>query len=175
MTSHRCSTLAAICMASAITVFGTAASAAANTAASAAPQEQSQPASAPHATREQAVALVQKAVALIGKIGKDKALAQFSDPQGGFVDRELYIVVLDFQGTSLANGNNRKMIGKQLMELRDVDGRYFARESVALAKTSGKGWLQPFTFVNPANQALEKKLVYLERVDDYLVLSGVYQ
>lgn len=129
----------------------------------------------PPATRDEAVALVRKAVALIGKVGKEQALQAFSDPHGEFVDRELYIVVIDFNGVSLANGNNRKMIGKQLLAIRDVDGRNFARESVELARSGGKGWLAPFRFVNPVTGALAPKAVYLERVDDYLVLSGVYQ
>lgn len=129
----------------------------------------------PPATRAEAVALVRKAVAMIDKVGKEQALQAFSDPHGEFVDRELYIVVIDFNGVSLANGNNRKMIGKQLMAIRDVDGRNFARESVELARYSGKGWLEPFRFVNPVTGALAPKTVYLERVDDYLVLSGIYQ
>ncbi|MES2350065.1 MAG: histidine kinase, partial [Pseudomonadota bacterium] len=41
------------------------------------------------ASKEEAVALVKKAVGYVRKNGKDKALAEFSRPQSQFVDREL--------------------------------------------------------------------------------------
>lgn len=131
-------------------------------------------ASAQPATRDEATAFVKRAVAHIKTSGKEKALADFNNPNGGFIDRELYIVVIDFNGVILANGSNQRMVGKQLLDVKDVNGKYFTREEVELAKTKGKGWVD-FHWNNPVSNKIEPRSVYLERLDDYFVLSGIFR
>jgi signal transduction histidine kinase len=127
-----------------------------------------------HATRDEAVAFVKKAIAYIKQNGKEKAIAEFGNPQGQFIDRELYIVVLDMNGVVLASGANAKLVGKALLDIKDVNGKQFVREEIDVAKNKGKGWVD-FEWVNPVNKKIEPRSVYLERVDDYYVLSGVYR
>ena len=126
------------------------------------------------ATREEGVAFVKKAVAYIKQNGKEKAFADFSDRNGQFIERELYIVVLDMNGVVLANGANPKLAGKSLLDIKDVNGKAFVREEIELAKTKGKGWVD-FEWVNPVTKALEPRSTYFERVDDTIVLTGVYR
>lgn len=125
------------------------------------------------ATRDEAVAIVKKAVGYIRQNGKAQALAEFSKQQGPFVDRELYIAVLDLNGLMLAHGANPKLIGKNLLDIKDVHGKAFVREQVELARTRGSGWVD-FEWVNPVSKKMEPRSVYLERLDDYFILSGVY-
>ena len=49
-------------------------------------------------TKDEAVAMVKKAVATIKAEGSDKAYAEISNPTGPFVDRDLYIVVYGLDG-----------------------------------------------------------------------------
>lgn len=126
------------------------------------------------ATKDEATAFVKRAIAHIKANGKEKALADFNNANGGFIDRELYIVVIDFNGVILANGSNQRMVGKQLLDVKDVNGKYFTREEVELAKTKGKGWVD-FHWNNPVSNKIEPRSVYLERLDDYFVLSGVFR
>jgi cytochrome c len=126
------------------------------------------------ATRDEAVALVKKAVSYIKQNGKEKALAEFNRPQGQFVDRELYIAALDLNGMMLAHGANARLVGKSLLDIKDVNGKAFVRTEIEVAKTKGSGWVD-FEWVNPVNQKMEPRSAYLERVDDYFVLSGVYK
>lgn len=125
------------------------------------------------ANKQEAVAMVKKAIEYLNQNGKEKAFAEFSKPQGMFVDRELYIVVEDMNGTVLAHGTNPKLIGKSLIEIKDMNGKGFVREQVELAKTKGSGWVD-FHWNNPVSQKMEPRSTYLERVGDYIVLSGVY-
>ena len=127
------------------------------------------------ASREEAVAIVKRAAAYLKANGRQSALDEFNNPKGQFIDRELYIVVLDFDGLSLANGKNQKMVGKRLLELRDQHGRSFAKDAIEVAKSTGQGWLAPFEFVNPVTHKMESKTVYVERAGDLVVLSGVYK
>ena len=55
-------------------------------------------------TKDEAVAMVTKAVAAIKAEGADKAYAEIDNPTGPFVDRDLYIVVCSLDGMVLAHG-----------------------------------------------------------------------
>ena len=59
-------------------------------------------------TKDEAVAMVKKAVDFIKANGADKAYAEFSNPKGQFVDRDLYITIYDMNGKCLAHGANAK-------------------------------------------------------------------
>lgn len=122
----------------------------------------------------EAVAHVKKAAAYIKANGEKKAFAEFSYPSTTFVDRDLYIVVLDLSGTMMAHGVNPKLIGKNLMELKDTDGKYFVKEQMEVAKTKGSGWVD-FKWPNPVSKAIEQKSLYVERVGDLVVGCGIYK
>jgi hypothetical protein len=75
------------------------------------------------ATAEEAVKFVKFSVAYLKKHGQKKAFADFADTTNRqFHDRDLYLFVYDFKGNNVAHGNNPKMVGKNLLELRDADG-----------------------------------------------------
>jgi signal transduction histidine kinase len=125
-------------------------------------------------TPAEAEAMVKKAVAYIKANGKDKAFAEFSNPKGKFIDRDLYIFVNDLNGVSLAHGFNPKMIGKSLIDMKDADGKPYVRERIEMIKAKGKGW-QDYKFTNPLTKRIENKTTYNERVDDYIVSCGAYK
>jgi cytochrome c len=125
-------------------------------------------------TAQEAEAMVKKAVSLINAEGREKAFAEFCNPKGKFVDRDLYITVYDLKGTCLAHGANPKMVGKDLIGLKDPDGKEFVKERVELAKTKDKFW-QDFKFTNPLSKKIEPKRMYCEKAGDILVSCGIYK
>jgi cytochrome c len=132
-------------------------------------------AAADKGTPEEAVAMVQKAAALIRSAGKEKAFAAITDPANkDFHDRDLYVYVYDMNGVAVAHGNNPKMTGKNLLELKDGEGKAMVREFLETAKTKGKGWID-YKWPNPVTKAVDKKSGYVEKVDDVVVGSGVYR
>lgn len=126
-------------------------------------------------TADEAVALVKKAVAYIKANGKEKAFGEISNPKGPFVDRSLYIFVYDVNGTNLAigNGNASKMVGKNMIEMRDADGRYIIK-GLLDASAKGSGWFD-YKWPNPVTKAVESKSSYVERIDDMIVGCGIYK
>jgi cytochrome c len=124
----------------------------------------------------EATAMVEKAIAHIRKAGRDKAFADFNNKGGAFTDRDLYVVVYDMKGKVLAHGANEKMIGKDLIDLRDNDGKYFVKERVEMmSKGPGaKGW-QDYKFMNPVTRQIEPKSMYLQRHEDLIVGCGIYK
>jgi len=125
-------------------------------------------------TKAEAQAMVKKAIVFYKANGKDKALAVFSDPKGQFVDRDLYIFVYDLNGKCVAHGFNQKMIGKDLLEMTDSEGKAYVKERVTIAKTKGNGW-QDYMFTDPISKKLEHKTAYIEKVDDIIIGCGVYK
>ena len=122
-------------------------------------------------TPKEAEAMVKKGVAYIKANPRDKAMADITDPKGQFVDRELYLTVYQMDGTALAHGANARFVGKNMLELRDANGKEHIRERMEIAKTKASFW-QDFTFVNPVNKKIEPKQMYCERTDDKLVVCG---
>jgi cytochrome c len=91
-------------------------------------------ANAEFATKDEAVAMVKKGVAYIKSDGKEKAYAEISKKKGAFSDRDLYLVVYGLDGTVFAHGANEKQIGRNLIDLKDIDGKRFVKERVEMAE-----------------------------------------
>ena len=125
-------------------------------------------------TPAQAEAMVKKAVAEIKANGKEKAFAEISNPKGKFIDKDLYVFVYDMNGKCLAHGFNQKMIGKDLIDMKDPDGKFYVKERIEISKTKGKGW-QEYKFTNPMTKKVEHKTAYIEKVDDLIVGCGAYK
>jgi signal transduction histidine kinase len=125
-------------------------------------------------SKDEAVALVKKAIGFMQANGADKAYAEFSNPKGQFVDRDLYVVIYDMNGKCLAHGANVKMIGRDLMDNKDVDGKEFVKERVEMMKKQPSGW-QDYKFRNPTSNQVEPKSMYIERANDVIVGCGIYK
>lgn len=125
-------------------------------------------------TAAEAEAMVKKAVAYIKANGPEKSYDEFTNGKS-FKDRDLYIIVYDLNGKNLAQGANPKLVGKDLIGLKDPDGKPLIKMFVDLAKDKGKGWVEGYKFLNPVTQKIEGKAMYLERVGDTLVGCGIYK
>jgi cytochrome c len=127
-----------------------------------------------NATKEEAVAMVKKGVAFIRSAGKDQGYAEITNKGGKFTDRDLYLVVYGHDGVVRAHGANEKMVGKNLIDLKDVDGKPFVKERVELSQSKGTFW-QDYKFTNPVTKKIEPKSMYCERLDDVAVCGGIYK
>lgn len=131
---------------------------------------------AERANADEASALVKKAVAYLKANGKEKAFAAFNDTKGQFIDRDLYIFVYDMQGNNMAigNGNAGRMVGKNMLDMRDADGKYIIRSFIDILNAKGKGWVD-YKWPNPVTKKVEAKSSYVEKVDDMIVGAGIYK
>jgi cytochrome c len=131
-------------------------------------------AQAGNATADEATAMVKKGVAFIKAEGTDKGYAEITNKQGRFIDRDLYLVVYGMDGTVLAHGANDKMVGKNLIDLKDIDGKAFVKERVELAQAKSSFW-QDYKFTDPVTKKVEPKSSYCERLDATVVCGGIYK
>ena len=123
--------------------------------------------------QDEAKGLVKKAAAFLKKNGNEKSFAEFNKNPGQFVKGELYIFVLDSKGDTVAHGGNLKLVGKNMHDLKDSDGKYFIQDSIKTAKQGG-GWIE-YKWTNPASKKIEQKMSYLEGVGDLTVGCGFYK
>lgn len=130
--------------------------------------------SADRATLKEAQGMLKKAVSFLKTNGKEKSFSAFNNPKGKFIDRDLYIFVLDMKGTVASYGANRAMIGRDLFSLKDPDGKQFVKEMVDIAKTKGRGSVD-YKWTNPISKKIENKRVFFERVGEYIVGCGAYR
>ena len=127
------------------------------------------------ATKDDAIGMVKKGVAAIKAGGGEKVYAEISDKANATWRKDdLYLVVYGLDGTVRAHGANNKMIGKNLIELKDIDGKLFVKERVDLAKAQGTFW-QDYKFTNPETKKIEPKQMYCEKLDDSVVCGGIYK
>lgn len=84
-------------------------------------------------TPEEAAALVKKAAAYIKANGTEKAFQEFNNPAGQFKLHDLYIFVLDPNGKVVSHGANPRLIGKNLAEIKDTDGKHFVKNFLDVA------------------------------------------
>jgi len=129
---------------------------------------------AERATREEAQAMVKKAVAFWKSNGDEKTFAVINDKGGQFIDRDLYLVVYGLDGVVRAHGANAKMIGRNLMEMTDMDGKAYVKERVELAQKQGSFW-QDYKFTDPLTKKVEPKQSYCERIDKNVLCGGIYK
>jgi len=126
-------------------------------------------------TAKEAEAMVKKGVAYIKANGKEKGYAAINDRDNkDFHDRDLYLAVHKLDGTCVAHGTNEKMVGKNFIEMKDIDGKEYIKERVQFAQ-SKPSFYTDYKFPNPVTKKIEAKTAYCERLDDTIVCGGIYK
>ena len=125
------------------------------------------------ATKADAEGMVKKGIAFVKSSGKEKALAEFSNPAGQFVKGELYIFVVDFNGVILAHGANAKLINKNMIDLKDAAGKPFMHDIVKAGK-QGSGWVE-YQWTNPVSKKIEPKVAFAKAEGDIILACGIYK
>lgn len=135
----------------------------------------SQAGAAEFGTKEEAVAMVKRVQAKFKADGAEATFKAVSDKSvAEFHDRDLYPFIYDMAGVNVAHGARPALIGKNLITLKDQDGKFLVREMRDIAKNQGKGWFD-YKWPNPLNSKIEDKTSYVEKMGDYWVGVGVYR
>ena len=102
------------------------------------------------ANKDDAIAMVKKAVAFVKEQSPEKAYPEFTNKDAKFIDRDLYVVVYQ------------------------LDGKLFVKERIEMAAKQPSFW-QDYKFVNPVTKKVEPKEMYCERLDNTAVCAGIYK
>lgn len=127
-------------------------------------------------TKAEAVAMVHRVEQMFNKDGVDATFKAVDDKNvKAFHDRDLYPFIYDFSGRCVAHGVRPALIGKNLIDIKDQDGRYLIREMIRITKSGGSGWVD-YKWPDPITNVIEDKSAYVERLgENYFVGVGVYK
>ncbi|MEK8048143.1 methyl-accepting chemotaxis protein [Ideonella margarita] len=122
---------------------------------------------------DEARALVDRAVGLVRSMGLAAACNEFHKAEAGFVDRDLYVFIVDREGRYHTHAAKPAMEGKRVHEVPGIDGDRFTRE--AWAATQGSQWVE-YDIVNPETGAVQPKASFVQALDERLLLGcGIYR
>jgi cytochrome c len=128
----------------------------------------------PPAAPGKAKALAEKAVAHRRDVGPEKAIADFSSPAGGCMDRELFVVVYGPDNKIVTSAGLPVLARKNATTLKDVEGHPFGQEILDLAKSKGSGWVDD-RMTNPATKTIGQKTSWVIRLGDDVLFVGAYK
>lgn len=136
--------------------------------------EQAQAAIASRGTAKEAIALVQRAVDVHKKVGRqrDAFLRTVTDRASNLFDRDMYVFVLDERGTYLAFAGNGSKVGTRVQDIPGVDGQQLIDDIVAQC-SEGPGWVN-YDIVNQVTNTVQSKRSYVEMIDGMYVGCGIY-
>jgi len=116
--------------------------------------------------------LVKKAINLVKTVGRQKAFELLSDPDGQYVELDIFVSASDPQGIIIMHPVFPHLVGVNAYSIKDTNGKLFIQE---LLKVADKGGYVDYTYLNPVSQKVEQKVSYAERVDDIIFSSGAYK
>ncbi len=126
-------------------------------------------------TEKDAIAMVERGAALIKAKGKAEMMKRIVARDPDFVQGALYIDMRDlYTGIVLAHPINPSIVGKNLTDIPDANGKQYRREIVALGQAKGTGWVD-YLYKHPTSGKIEPKTTYIMRVDDVLLEAGIYK
>ncbi|TXT37723.1 MAG: methyl-accepting chemotaxis sensory transducer [Comamonadaceae bacterium] len=123
---------------------------------------------------DEAIALVSRAIQLWKRSASSQTfLKEVTNPSQGLYDRDMYVFVLDRQGTYLSFGGNPAKVGTKVQDIPGIDGQGLLDDIFHQAENE-PGWVE-YNIVNPSTGKIQSKMSYVTQVDDMAVGCGVYK
>jgi signal transduction histidine kinase len=126
-------------------------------------------------TEKDAIAMAERGAAMVKAKGKEEVMKRISAKDPEFVQGSLYIDMRDVKtGIVLAHPYNPSIVGKDLTDVPDANGKKYRREIIELAAAKGKGWVD-YQYKNPTTGKIEPKTTYILLVDGVVLEAGLYK
>ena len=127
------------------------------------------------ATEKDAIAMAERGAAFMKAHGKEEMMKKITAKDPDFVQGSLYVDMRDIKtGIVLAHPINPSIVGKDLTDVPDANGKKYRREIIELAQKQGKGWVD-YQYKNPTSGKIEPKTTYILRVNDVVLEAGIYK
>jgi len=118
-----------------------------------------------HGTPDEALAMLQKAVAHYNAVGREQALRDFTGRVTPFFDRDLYVACIDSHLIITANGGFPNLVGSAVEPLSRA-----AWDSASMSQIGSVS----YAYLNPLTKVTESKTFYYEKVGSDVCGVGVY-
>lgn len=126
------------------------------------------------ATPREARALFDQAVHYLEANGPDKAWSAFNNRKGPFVKKDLYVYVINRDGTYVANGASPDtLIGLNVLDSVDAAGNPLFRHMIAVTDKQPEARIR-YVWLNRKTNHVEPKNAWLHREGNYILGVGYY-
>ena len=115
-------------------------------------------------TPDEAKAMSLKARAAINEMGRERAFAALTDPNGEFRDRDLYVFCIDMEGVLLSQPIKPELVGKNMFNFNKYGDLLF-QDMIAVAKESEAGWVD-YRWPHPGTDEIRPKTSYIATNDE---------
>jgi hypothetical protein len=125
-------------------------------------------------TADQARQLVFDALVHIRTAGYEKAVSDFHDKTGVFIDRDLYIFIFNRAGYYVVHGAMPEKDGTDLRAIVGLDAVQLVTDAWTVCDLDEGGWVN-YTITNPVTRGVQGKSSYVMPLDeDRLIGCGCY-
>jgi signal transduction histidine kinase len=122
-----------------------------------------------------AIAMAERAAAYLKGNGKDALARRIAAKDPQFIQGTLYVDMRDAKtGVVLAHPVNPTIVGVDLLNVPDANGKLYRKEILQVAQKDGKGWVD-YMYRNPETKKIEPKTTYILRVNDIVLEAGIYK
>ncbi|MFZ5573200.1 MAG: cache domain-containing protein [Thermodesulfobacteriota bacterium] len=128
------------------------------------------------ATKEEAVAKCKEAAKMAQEKGLEETLKVINDMKGPFVWKDSYVFCIDMdKQANIAHPERPQLIGKNLFNIKDKNGKLFFADFINTARDKGEGWVD-YLWPKPGSNEPVPKSTYIYRVPgtNVLMAAGVY-
>jgi signal transduction histidine kinase len=126
-------------------------------------------------TADEAMAMATRAAQYIESTGLADAKTHLHDPDGEFIDRDLYIFVLDRNGKYVVMGADASKVGTSVNDIAGVDGPQVVADIWARVDGGSSGWVE-YNIQNPLTGEIRAKASFvLPLGSDLVVGCGAYR
>lgn len=120
--------------------------------------------------------VVERASALVATEGP-AAFDKLRDRTGPFLFMDTYVFVNSLDGVELVNPAQPSLEGRNLIDVKDVNGKHVVKEYIAAVTKDGAAWVD-YHWYKPGQNTPARKQAYVRLVKaadkSYIVGSGVY-
>lgn len=125
-------------------------------------------------TRETAKTTAASAARYFTSNGVEEGIKAIHKNSGEYRDGAIYIFLYNYKtGVMEGHGANKSLVGKNLMNMKDADGKMFFHEMTDIIKTKGEGWVE-YKWPNPVSKKIEQKSTYIIKINDTLLIGCGY-
>lgn len=121
----------------------------------------------------EAKALAEKAAAHLATVGPGKAFNDFMTPGPAYMPYDLYVFTFDGAGRMWVNGRFPGMIGSNITEASDSNGRRFLLDAMRRAAVAGAAWVE-YQWYNPCTGTVMPKSTHIIKAGEFFIGVGAY-
>lgn len=132
--------------------------------------------SAEMATKDEAVVKCKEAAKMVQEKGLEETLKMINDKKGPFVWKDSYVFCIDMdKQANIAHPERPQLIGKNIFNIKDKNGKLFVAEFINVARDKGEGWVDYLWPKTGSNDPVPKStFVFRVPGTNLLMAAGIY-